>query len=161
MSFETDAKRGVLNSYGPRVTNGKFGAYHTTDGLLQTAMWDFAYNDLPAGSTSKLSFSIPANSTIVSAKLYVDSAFTSTSGLTDLTVGLEQADGTDIDVDGLVTAAQATEVTLAVADSVIVGAGALVGKTVGAAAGELVIIPSTADLLTGTGRVVVEFVKNS
>lgn len=161
MSFETDAKRGVINSYGPRVTNGKFGAYHDTSGLVQKAVWDFVYSDLPAGGTSKLQFSIPANSTIVSAKLYIDTAFTSTSTLTDLTVGLEQADGTDIDLDGLITAVDADQTAIAIENSVITGSGALVGKTIGTVAGELVITPSTADLLTGAGRVVVEFVLNS
>lgn len=161
MSFELDSKRGVYNSYGPRVTDGKFGAYHETSGLVQKAVWDFSYNNLPAGGTSKLQFSIPANSTIVSCRFYVDSAWTSTSTLTDLTIGLEQADGTDIDLDGLVTAVNADQTAIAVADSVITGSGALIGKTIGAAAGELVVTPSTADLLSGTGRVVVEFVKNS
>jgi hypothetical protein len=161
MSFETDATRGVINSYGPRTTNGKYGAYHTTDGIVHKAMWDFVYSDLPTGATTKLNFSIPANSTIVSAKLFVDTAFTSTSTTTDLTVGLEQADGTDIDLDGLLTAVNADQTAIAIADSVITGSGALVGKTIGAAAGELVIQSSAADLLTGAGRVVVEFVKNS
>jgi hypothetical protein len=161
MTFEIDAKRGVAKSYGPRVTDGKFGAYHATDGIVHKAMWDFAYNGLPAAGTNKLQFSIPANSTIVSAKLFVDSAFTSTSGLTDLVVGLYKSDGTVISADGLVTAVNATEATIAVADSVITGTGALVGKTIGAVAGELVVAPSTADLLTGTGRVVVEFTLNS
>lgn len=161
MTFETNAKLGVVGSYGPRTTDSKFGGYLETSGIVQKALWDFSYNDLPTAGTSKLQFSIPANSTIVSAKLFIDTAFTSTSTTTDLTVGLEQADGTDIDLDGLVTAVNADQTAIAVENSVITGSGALVGKTIGAAAGELVIQSSAADLLTGAGRVVVEFVKNS
>lgn len=158
MSFELDSKRGVYNHYGPRVTEQKFGGAVSSDTIIRKAQWDFDYNSLPAGGTSNLQHKIPANATIVSARLIIDTAFTSTSTLTDLTVGLEQSDGTDIDLDGLLTAVNASETTIAVAGAVLTGTGALVGKTIGAAAGELVVTPSTADLLTGAGRVIVEYI---
>lgn len=159
MTFEIDAKRGVANHYGVRTTNGKFGA-ETCDDLVKWAVWDFKYDDLPAAGTNNLQFSIPANATIISAELIVDTAFTSTSTTTDLTIGLATSAGVEIDLDGLITAANATQTTIAVANSVITGSGALVGKGIGAAAGELVVTPTVADLLTGAGRVVVKYVYN-
>ena len=161
MSFELDSTRGVYNHYGPRVTEGKFGGSVNSESVIRVAQWDFDYNSLPAGGTSNLNFSIPAGATIVSARMIIDTAFTSTSTTTDLTVGLEQANGTDIDLDGLLTAVNASETTIAVAGAVLIGTGDLVGKTIGAAAGELVVAPSTADLLTGTGRIVVEYTLDS
>jgi hypothetical protein len=159
MTFEIDAKRGVANHYGVRTTNGKFGA-ETCDDLVKWAVWDFKYDDLPAAGTNNLQFSIPANATIISAELIVDTAFTSTSTTTDLTIGLATSAGVEIDLDGLITAANATQTTIAVANSVITGSGALVGKGIGSAAGELVVTPTVADLTAGAGRVVVKYVYN-
>ena len=161
MGIELDAKRGVANSYGVRTTTGTYGAEVNSDSLIRKAIWDFTYNTLPTPSTSKLQFVIPANSTIVSAKLVIDTAFTSTSTTTDLLVGLQTAAGVEIDNDGLLTAANATQTTIAVENSIITGTGALVGTTIGAAAGELVVTGSSTDLLTGAGRVIVEYIYNS
>jgi hypothetical protein len=161
MGFEIDGKRGVANYYGVRTTNGKFGGQQSTkNGIIKSAVWDFDYNDLPAQGSNGLQLSIPANATIVSAKLYVDVAFTSTSTTTDLDVGLYQAGGTVIDADGLITVAEATQTAIGTAGNVVTGAGALVGKTIGAAAGELKVTPSVDDLTAGAGRIVVEWVYN-
>ena len=161
MGFEIDGKRGVANYYGVRTTNGKFGGQQSTkEGVVKSAIWDFDYNDLPSFGTSGLHFQIPANATIVSATLYVDVAFTSTSTTTDLLVGLYTGAGVEIDADGLITAANATQTAIGTAGNVVAGSGALVGKTTGSAAGELVVAPSTADLLTGAGRIVVEYIYN-
>lgn len=55
-------------------------------------------------------------------------------------------------------ATDATQTTIATAGNVITGAGALVGKSIGSAAGELVVAPNVADLLTGAATLVVEYV---
>lgn len=161
MSLETQAIRGVSKQFGVRTTDMSQGGRIDGDSLIQTAIWDFNYNDLPAGGTTNQEHSIPANSVILSARLRIITAFTSTSTTTDLTIGLEQADGTDIDLDGLITAAQATQTTIAVAPSVINGASgtpaALINATIGTVAGELVVTPSVADLLTGRAQVIVEY----
>jgi flagellar motor component MotA len=39
----------------------------------------------------------------------------------------------------------------------VTGAGALVGTTIGAVAGQVVVTPSASDLLTGEGRLIVEY----
>lgn len=159
MGFEVLAKRNVIAHFGQRKTNMKFGGV-VNDTKYRTVRWVFNYNDLPVGATHNADLSIPAGSTILSAKLRVLTAFTSTSTTTDLTIGLEQADGTDIDLDGLITAAQATQTTLAVVGSIIDGASGtpaeLIGKTIGAAAGSLVVTPTVADLLTGRAELTVD-----
>lgn len=160
MAFESAPVRGVTVHYGVRNTNEKFGGQYGSKDEVKRAEWTFDYDDLPAGGDGgNLALAIPANSTIVSAKMYILTGFTSTSTTTDLTVGLEQDDGTVIDADGLIAATEATQTAIATAGNAITGAGALVGVTVGSAAGELVVAPTVADLLTGKARVVVEYVE--
>lgn len=159
MGFEIDAKRGVANHYGVRTTDGSKGA-SAEDDLYQWAVWDFTYNNLPTYGTSNLQHVIPANATIVSAELIVDTAFASTSGTTDLVVGLYTSAGSAIDADGLIAATDATQDTIAVANSRIVGAGALINKGIGASAGELVVAGTDTDLTAGAGRVIVKYVYN-
>lgn len=159
MAIETDGKRGTTTSYGPRLPNQKHGGQAiSSQGPIKVAQWTFDYNDLPDAAAHGLGMVIPANSTIVSAKLLINTAFTSTSTTTDLLIGLQKADGTEIDNDGLVAAAQATQTTIATAGNIITGAGALVGTTIGTAAGELVVAGSDTDLLTGNGTVIVEYI---
>ena len=162
MTFETMATRGVVAHFGPRKTDLKDGGKSLdVSGRMQTARWVFNYDDLPDAADNNHAISIPANSTIISAKLNIITAFTSTSTTSDLTVGLQTSAGTEIDNDGLITAAQATQTTIAVVNSVIDGAsgtpGALIGKTIGATAGELTVAPSVADLLTGRAEMIVEY----
>lgn len=157
MTYEIDAKRGVANHYGVRTTDGSKGAQGCDD-LVKWAIWDFDYNTLPNGGASNLEFSIPANATILSARLLIDTAFTSTSTTTDLLVGLETSAGSDAGT--LVLATEATQTAIAVANSVITGAGTLVAKGVGASAVELYVTPSAADLLSGSARVIVEYIYN-
>ena len=151
-------KRGVANHYGVRTTNNKYGGQENSVGIVKSAEWEFSYNDLPVALNSNLPQVIPALATVVSAKLVVDAAFTSTSTTTDLTVGLEQKDGTDIDIDGLLTAANADQAAIGTAGNVVTGSGALVGKTIGAAAGQVIVASSADDLLTGSARLVVEYI---
>lgn len=158
MGIETAAVRGVAVHYGPRTTTGKYGRVGNGTEVVKTAEWVFDYSDLPDAGTSVLGVSLPAYSKIVSAKLEVLSGFTSTSTTTDLTVGLQEADGTEIDNDGLVAAAEATQTAIATRGNFITGAGALVGTDIGAAAGKLTVAPSVDDLLTGKARVIVEYV---
>jgi len=160
MTFETDAKRGVLNSYGVRTTNGKFGG-QVDDDVIKTASWVFNYNDLPVNGINNLGLSIPAYSKVLSARLEILTGFTSTSTTTDLTIGLRSAAAVaeDMDDDGLVTAANATQTTIATRGNLITGTGALVGANSGTVAGELYVAPTVADLLTGKARLVVQYIK--
>jgi len=106
------------------------------------AEWVFDYNGLPTYGTSNLQYSIPANSRILSAKLEIITAFTSTSTTTDLLVGLYTSAGVAIAAEGLVAATDATQTTIATVGNVIVSAGGtLLNKTIGAVAGEVVVTP--------------------
>ena len=156
MGLEQNAKRLTVTSYGPRKTITKMGGVNDTN-WRRIATWTFNYDDLPAPGTYNLQHVIPAGSSIISAKLRIITAFTSTSTTTDLTIGLQQADGTVIDNSGLVSATDATQTTIGTAGNVITGSGTLVGKTIGAANGELVVAPTVADLLTGRAEVIVEY----
>jgi hypothetical protein len=158
MGIEVDAKRGVSQHYGVRETNGKYGAASKGTGIVKRAQYDFSYDDLPDAATDGLGHVFPAGAIIKSAVMYVDQAWTSTSGTTDLLVGLQQADGTEIDNDGLFDGTEATQTAIGTEGNVVDGAGALVGKTVGANAGELVVAGSVDDLTAGKARVVVEYV---
>lgn len=157
MTLETDGIRGVTKNYGARKTDMKWGGRTDTDALIKLSSWTFDYNDLPDAANHNLGQSIPAGSTIVSARMRIITAFTSTSGTTDLLVGLEQADGTVIDADGLIAAAQATQTAIGTAGNMVTGAGALVGVSIGANAGELVVAPNVADLTAGRAEVLVEY----
>lgn len=160
MSFESAPVRGVTVHYGTREINEKFGGSYGTKDAYKRAEWTFDYNDLPAGGDGgNLAQAIPAGATIVSAKMYIVTGFTSTSTTTDLTVGLETDAGVAIDADGLITAVEATQTAIATAGNEITGAGALVGVSVGADAGELVVAPTVNDLTAGKARVVVEYVE--
>ena len=160
MSLEIQTLRSVTKNYGVRDTNQKYGGRNIQD-LIKVATWTFDYDDLPDAAASNQEQVIPANSTIVSAKVRIVTAFTSTSTTSDLTVGLQESDGTEIDNDGLLTAAHLSQATIAVAGAIYDGstgtAGALVGFTIGTAAGELVVTPSADDLLTGRAEVIVEY----
>ena len=162
MGIEVDAKRGVSQHYGVRETTGKYGGEYTTKTSVKTVEYEFSYDDLPGEGTTHLEYSIPANARILSAKFIVDAAWTSTSGTTDLTVGLNDKDGNAIDADGLLTAVNLADGGIedaADVGSVIDGTGALVGASIGATAGELVVAPNVDDLTAGAGRVIVEYTK--
>lgn len=161
MPLELMTKRGVLQHYGQRKTNQKYGGAVSAD-FKRTAVWVFDYNDLPTYGTSKMELIIPANSTILSAKFRVITAFTSTSTTTDLVVGLYDSAGNAIDADGLITAAHANQTNIAIAGQIMDGGlgvtpAALINATIGTVNGELVVAPSVSDLLTGRGEVIVEY----
>lgn len=159
MSFELDSKRGVLASYGVRTTNQKYGGI-VDDDIIKVVSLTFDYNDLPTYGSSNLEVAIPANARIIDARFEVITAFTSTSTTTDLDVGLYTSAGVAIAASGLLAATDLTQTTIATVGNVITGAGGtLVGKTIGATAGEIKVTPTVADLLTGRARLIVRYLK--
>ena len=160
MAIVTQAIRGVTNNFGIRKLDPQYGG-EIDEKVIKTVQWTFNFDKLPAAGADKLAVQIPANATILSAKLQIIVPFTSTSTTTDLVAGLYTSAGVAIDADGLITAAQATQTAIAVAGAIIDGASGtaaeLVNKTVGAVAGELVVAPTVADLLTGRARLIVEY----
>ena len=154
MSFENSAGLGVRNHYGPRtIAEGEiFGGNASTGGLHQQAQWTFDYDNLPVNNASggEMEITVPKGATILSAQIEVLTAMDGTSGT--LTVGLEENDGTVIDVDGIDAAvAQAA----LVANAVIECDGALIGTQL-AEDGQLLV--STGGTVTaGRFKVVIEY----
>ena len=58
----------------------------------------------------------------------------------------------------MIEADEATQTAIGTEGNVVTGAGALIGKSVGANNGELVVTPSVDDLTAGKARIVVEYV---
>jgi hypothetical protein len=153
MGFEVDARRGVQNHYGVRVTNLKSGG-RIEQSVLKQLEYVFNFNDLPTGTLTNLDAVIPAFSKIVSAKLEVLTAF---AGGTSYVVGLNNAStGVAVDADGLLTAAQLPLANIDARGDFITGAGALVGVSVGAAAVDVAVV-ATGTFTAGKARLIVEY----
>ena len=145
----TDEAQGAVRDNGVTSSNGiKTLVFEIKDStLLGTADVDPQPNDA----------FIPAGSYITKASLVVTTAFTS-GGSATLGVGLQQADGTIIDADGI-------DATVAVADlavnKAVVCNGALVGgtATVGAANSYLSLVYGTAAFTAGATKLVIEYIE--
>ena len=151
MSFETDTKRGVFNSYGVRATNSAYGA-NQGDDVVKFLSIEFtapssgaggATNGMAAAAWAKngLDVVIPAGAVFLSADVIVETAF---DALTALTIGTyNAADGTTAqDADGLVAAAGSALTAIDAIGDRLVGAGALLATGtagLGAAAAAAVI----------------------
>ena len=161
MSFESAPVRGVTVHYGPRTNTDRTYGGEYNDGLVKQVEWVVDYTDRGlAERTSNMAVKIPANAVVLSAKLEIIEAFTSTSTTTDLTFGLGFPTNTD-DPDGLITAAEADQTTIATVGNVAVGAGAFVNATIGDEAGSLTFTSTVDDLLTGSARLIVEYIDKS
>ena len=124
---------GALNIFGPRDAEKKRPAM-VTDGLIKELIVPINYDDLPVVSANDASvMEIPANALILDSLLFVETAF---AGGTSYNIGLYQSDGTVIDADGLDAAVLLAALT---ANAWIDNDGALVGASIGAAAGQVVV----------------------
>ena len=138
MTFELDSKRGVLNSYGVRVTNSAYGGI-IEDDVIKFLSIEFQapttaqgagtpVNGLAAAAWAKggLDVIIPTGAVFLNADIIVETAF---DALTALTIGTYLAsDGTTaVNATGLVTAANAPLATI-VANGRVVGTGALLAS---------------------------------
>lgn len=158
MGLETTAIRGVTAHYGKRETTKQYGGAFSVEGPIRTIDYVFDYNELPTYGSNNQQIVIPAYAKIISSYFEILEAFTSTSTLTDLDVGLYTSAGVAISAAGLHTAAQLTQTLIATRGNFAVGAGALVGVSIGANAGEVVVAPTVADLLTGKARLIVKYI---
>jgi len=111
--------------------------------------YTFSFDDLPTFDLDQLIQRVPASAVIKSAHIRV---LTPAVGGTSYNFGLYQPDGTVIDLDGI-DAAVATAALIAEAH--IVCDGALVGKSIGVAAGQLVVA-ATGTFTAGKFQVVLE-----
>lgn len=195
MAFEYNTNGlGNTQRYGTQKVNETYGGVQSSKGNIKTAEWVVVLQDVISGapsttntlieaSGSKLEHSIPAYSKILSCRAVFETAISTTGGTAaasaNLSVGLEQADGTDIDLDGLI---DATDGALTISANDIVGvkgsylqggSAALVPDygsaatpaetvSIGANAGELYVLLTINDVTamtaaTGKIRIIVEY----
>ena len=100
---------------------------------------------------------IPAGAYITKASLVVTTAFTS-GGSATLGIGLQEADGTIIDADGIDAAVAVADLA---ANKAVVCDGALVGgtATVGADNSYLSLVYGTAAFTAGAAKLVIEYIE--
>jgi hypothetical protein len=144
---------GVGNFFGPRAAEDKLPAVVEVDGEYKQLVLTFNYDDLPTyGANGQMNIQLPANTHIKSAVLQT---ITAAAGGTSYVVGLYQPDSTVIDADGLLTAATLPTANLT-AGSTITGTGALIGASIGAAAGQIVVAAS-GTFTAGKHKLIVEY----
>jgi len=149
MTLEITPVRGVAAHYGPREVDNSHGGQESTKmGVTKTAEWDFTFDNLPEVLDSNLPQVIPAKASIIGVTLFADDDWT---GATAMDVGLSKKDGTVVDADGLVAAADGLD-----EGDVTEGEGALVGSSVGADPVQLTVAV-TGTATAGKARVVVQY----
>jgi hypothetical protein len=111
--------------------------------------YTFSYDDLPVNGLDELILRVPANAVIKSAHIRV---LTAAAGGTSYDFGLYQPDGTVIDADGIDAAVATAALT---AGAHIACDGALIGASIGADAGQLVVA-ATGTFTAGKFQVVLE-----
>ena len=150
MGYETQAIRGVVNYYGPRLNKGQhFGGLGTSKGNTKEAFWTFDSNNFPAAGLNGIQAEIPKGALIKGARLEVLENFV---GGTSLVIGFAEADGTAIDADGIL---ETTLTAALVAGADLAGDGALIDDRL-AETGELVVTP-TGTFTAGKARLVLEY----
>jgi hypothetical protein len=120
------SKRRAATHYGTREIEDKLPTKYVGERGEEILEFTFSYDDLPAFGQDEAIYRIPANSRIKEATLTVITAF---AGGTSYDIGLEEPDGTDIDVAGI-----DDDILLAAINAVgetVVCDGALVGNTAG------------------------------
>lgn len=156
MSQTIASLNGVRNYFGPQdPTHTKIPAKKSK---VSTEMHvvEFRYDDLPAADANDQGILvIPKGSLIVSARLVVLETF---AGGTSYQIGTEQTDGTDIDLDGLITDANAPLASINGAGKWVVGTGALVGAVSSLTVDSQVKVTATGTFTAGRARLYVEII---
>jgi len=133
--------------YGPRTADNGVGAALGTSTLEKVLVYDFDFSTFPTTDANDAVIPvIPAGAQIVSATLEVASVFTAG---TALDVGVSQTNGTVINANGLVAAAS-------INPGVYVGAGALIGASVGANDAQITVSDGVGTSAAGKGTLYVK-----
>lgn len=148
------SSRRAATHYGPReiedVLPGRYADKHGKKVFEYT----FSFDDLPVSGLDAAILSLPANSRILAATLKVITPIAGTTPT--VTIGMEQSDGTAIDVDGIDVAI--AEAALDAIGETVLCDGALVDNTagIGTAAGQ-VIVTTGGTVTAGKFNLKVEF----
>jgi len=144
---------GSRTSFGRRFSEKK-AAHVLPQTAVKTLIVPFNFDDLPGvgASVDDASYSLlPANSHIVSSKVYVKDAFV---GGTTYDVGLHEQDGTVIDATGIHAGLAVGVLT---AEAWVNNTGALVGTGgIGNAAAQVTIV-ATGAFTAGKGQFVIQY----
>jgi len=148
---------GARTSFGRRTTEKKAACILPSSTPTKTMVVPFNYDELPAVGDAENDATyalIPANAIIKSSHLYVETAFL---GGTSYNIGLHQADGTVIDLDGIDAGVLLAALT---ANTWIVNDGAHVGAApgIGAAAAQVTVV-ATGTFTAGEGKLVIEYIE--
>lgn len=147
---------GLKVGFGPRTTDNPESGPIKTEGLRKQIIkriYD-ASIDAPATDTAPVEgdqVPIPANAVGIRAWLRVTEAFVG-SGAT-LNIGVKEADGTTIDVDGLIAAPVAD----LGAGEVVVGTGDLIDAVIATVPAYITVTASGGAFTAGAGELTVEY----
>lgn len=148
---------GLEVGFGWRDTNNYEAGTVRTVGKINQIELDLDYDNLPENGTVRNDVAgIPAGSVIISAVLVAETDW-DTADSADLTIGVQEADGTVIDADGIDAAIAATALT---EGDVVQCDGDLVGgtATVGEDTAYIYFDVGTGDFTSGTGTLTVEYI---
>lgn len=150
---------GTVNHYGPRQKNDGLPSAVSTYGVVKQMTLSFDFDDLNLGkivaNSDSANLLIPANSMIRHAFLEVNTAFLSG---TSLAIGLDEADGTTVDADGLFTDAALATANLTLG-AWLVGSGAFATNDTVGTADVALTIDATGTFTAGSARVIVEYIE--
>jgi len=147
---------GLIVHFGSEGAVSNIAGQVETDSVTQELVIDISdATTIGTAAPSNLinSARIPANSLIVSARLIVNTAFTS-GGAATLALGTCSSAGVAIDQNGLIADVAVGSLT---ADTLVTGAGAQVG-TVTTVEAYLYLTYGTAAFTAGTGKIVVTYI---
>ncbi len=157
---------GLNIHFGRREPEKEKPGFTSTMGRKKELVLDFTYVEANAdsiitpgetvvtGTSDKTDVAfIPKGAVIESVKLLVGTAFATGTGIE---IGLEQLDGTDIDLDGFMASGGTGAVANLTADTAVIGETTLV-DTVIANDGYILIAWTGTDATTGTAKLVVEY----
>lgn len=166
MGFESNTGLEVLNHYGPRTTEGKFGG-QTGEAVVKHVVYDISYEDLnstTAAPFTGLDHIIPAGSVFLSCQYVVDTAIVGPTAITcgTYTFNTDTKAVTAHDADGLMTAAVGVVTALDANGDRVLGTGALLSTGTGAgfamtAPVVIRILPTVAVATAGKMRVYISY----
>jgi hypothetical protein len=166
MGLESNTGLGTLSTYGPRSTEGKFGA-EIADDVVKSVVYDISWQDLNSTSAATytgIDYVFPIGTTFLSCQYVVDEAIVGPTAITagTYTFNTTTKAVTAHDADGLMTAAVGVVSGLDAVGDRILGTGDLLKTGTGAAfavsAPVVVrILPTVAAATAGKMRVYITY----
>lgn len=163
MTTEVNSDGLVVRYNGDGVTERKKAAVTSTSGHERELVLDFDYasaTDTIEGPTAANDSSygyIPAGAVIRDASFTVLEAFSDTASFTGLEVGLDELDGTEIDMDGFLASGSGGAKANLTSTGAVACATTLIGDVMTDNAYPYVATTGSADPTAGRARLVVRY----